>query len=541
MACACSGGCAEPLPSRPADPPSDAGTDADAGLSFDDTDACRAAAEEKTSYGCDFFGLRVDTQYGGGCFAMMVANAADVAAHLTVDRGGQAFPVSDFARIPKGQGASLELEAYDADLGLPPGEVAILFLSHAPGESTEVFAPPCPVTPAVPGDPPVLGTRRGEAFRLRTDVPVSAYQMFPFGGGMAAETSATLLLPTHVWDRDYVAVNAYPAAYHGAPPTLAIVGLEHGTELTLTPVVDVLDGKPIAGTYVPGTPKGVARTYALGAGEYLQLTQKEELTGSRIKSSKPVGVYGGSTCMNVAANTCCCDTAQQQIPPLGAMGTEYVGVRHRDRMGESEVVPWRIIGAADGTQLEYEPAAPDGAPATLSRGQVAEFWAPGPFVVRSQGSTHPFYVGAYMTGGADHGVGDAEWVNVTPAAQYLNSYAFFTDPTYPETSLVVIRARNDGGSFSDVELECMGKVTGWQAVGSYEYAWVTLVTGNFESVGGCANGAHRMQSEGPFGVTIWGWGSPATGGSYPEPSYTRWVSYAYPAAAGMLTISEVPK
>jgi hypothetical protein len=532
-------GCAESLAPPSGGAAADAGADADPTLHVD-TPECGAAAEDQASYGCDFFALRLDTEYGGGCFAVMVANSGTTPAHLALERAGIAFDVPSFTRVPEGQGTSLALSPYDAAAGLAAGGVALLFLSHAPGES-EVYAPPCPVAPAVPGDPPVRGTGRGHAFRLRSDAPVSAYQVFPFGGGSAAETSATLLLPTHSFDRDYVAVNAYPQAYHGAPPTLAIVGLEEGTTVTVTPVADVLDGAPVNGTFVPGTPAGVARAYPLGAGEYLQFTQPAELTGSRVASDKPIGMLGGSTCLNVPTTECCCDTAQQQIPPLRAMGSEYVAVRHLDRAGVDDDVPWRFVGAADGTELTYQPAPPKGAPTTIARGEVFEVWAREPFVVRSQDKEHPFYVGAYMTGGGTHGVGDPEWVNVTPVGQYLHSYAFFTDPTYPETSLVVIRARSSSGQFSDVTLDCAGVIDGWQAVGDYEFTWVGLVTGDFESVGGCSNGAQHMESEGPFAVTVWGWGSPATGGNYPDPSFTQWVSYAYPAAAGVLRISEVPK
>jgi hypothetical protein len=532
-------GCAESLPPPSPGAVTDAGSDADTPLHVD-TPECGAAAENEASYGCDFFSLRLDTVYGGGCFAMMVANAGNAPAHLALERAGMAFDVASVTRVPKGQGAALTLEPYDAAAGLAAGEVALIFLSHAPGES-EVFAPLCPITPAAPGDPPVRGTGRGHAFRLRSDAPVSAYQMFPFGGGSAAETSATLLLPTHAYDRDYVAVNAYPQAYHGAPPTLAIVALEDATTVALEPVVEVLDGPPAAGTFVEGTPAGVAKAYALDAGEYIQFTQPAELTGSRVASDRPIGMIGGSTCLNVPTTECCCDTAQQMIPPLRAMGSEYVAVRHLDRAGDAGHVPWRFVGAADGTELTYQPAPPTGAPATIARGQVVEVWAREPFVVRSQDDAHPFYLGAYMTGGGTHGVGDPEWVNVTPVGQYLHAYAFFTDPTYPETSLVVIRAKDAGGKFAEVTLDCAGAIDGWQGVGDYQLAWVSLTTGNFESVGGCSNGAQRMGSDGPFGVTVWGWGSPATGGAYPDPSFTQWVSYAYPAAAGVLTISEVPK
>jgi hypothetical protein len=232
-------------------------------------------------------------------------------------------------------------------------------------------------------------------------------------------------------------------------------------------------------------------------------------------------------------------------------------------------VPWRIVGAVNGTTLTYDPAAPAGAPTALAAGQVAGFESPGPFVVRSQDAAHPFYLAEYMTGGdippyfqtnnvetPDDGEGDAEFVNVVPPAQYLSRYTFFTDPTYPETNLVVVRVKDPGlGVFPDVTLDCVpGALAGWTAVGTtglYELARVDLSTGDFQGVGGCDNGVHTIQASFAgvdsgvpvprFGVTVWGWGNTIT---LPQPNdldprSTRWVSYAYPAGANFAPLNAV--
>ena len=91
-----------------------------------------------------------------------------------------------------------------------------------------------------------------------------------------------------------------------------------------------------------------------------------------------------------------------------------------------------------------------------------------------------------------------------PSAQYLNKYVFFTDPTYSETNLVVIRSKKDG-AFADVTLGCAGVLGGWQPIGAdQEFTRIDLVTGNFMDVGGCSNGRHEINSTNPFGVTVWG-------------------------------------
>ncbi len=515
--------------------------------------ACDAAKANKSSVGCDYYTVNPDVLYSqGACFAAFVANTWTTPATLTVERNGQALDVSSFARIPNGSGAAI---TYDPLPGgqLPPGQVAILFLAQFnPGA---LYTPACPagITTAVSTEDAALhDTGIGKSFHVTSDVPVVAYDIFPYGGGPSAITSATLLLPTSAWDTNYIAVQPYGASPFGGDPNsyqyVQIVAAEDATDVTISPTAAIVGGPGVVATGA-----GVPATYSLSKGQVLQFTQEGVLNGSPVQSTKPVGLFGGNRCMVVPSGSAgACDAGHQMIPPVRALGTEYVGVHHRNRFpGVEESPPWRLVGAVDGTVLSYEPAAPLGAPTSLGVGQVAEFATSAPFVVRSQDKDHPFYVSGHMTGCADVSSdpfndcrGDPETVNVIPAQQYLNQYVFFTDPTYPETSLVVIRkAAADG--FHDVTLSCLASpIGGWQPIGTggtYEYTYVDLVTGNFMPLNGCNNGRQEAKSDAPFAVTVWGWGSGATGGDaiglqFP---YSQYVSYAYPAGAAVEPLSEV--
>ncbi|MBM4359299.1 MAG: IgGFc-binding protein [Deltaproteobacteria bacterium] len=325
----------------------------------------------------------------------------------------------------------------------------------------------------------------------------------------------------------------------GAAPSLDVLAAEDGTEVTILPKTTIYGNGA-----VQGSPINEPITYKLDAGQYVQITQPIELTGSPIQSNKPVAVWGGSTYLNVLPHEPACDSAHQQIPPVKALGTEYALVRYRNRKAakSDESTPFRLVGAVDGTKLTWKPMTPPGGPKTLAKGQVYEFIGTGPYLVSSQDADHPFYAAQYMTG-ATHisptaGEGDPEWVNVVPTAQFLDSYVFFTDPTYPETSLVVVRKRSAvTKAFADVTLACAGKLGGWLPVGAptgdYEYTRVDLVTGDFENVGACSNGRQQMSSSAPFGVTVWGWGG------YSTAFYSGYVSYAYPAGASIQPINEV--
>jgi hypothetical protein len=486
-------------------------------------DACTAAANNQQSVGCEYYATFMQHWDGPGnrCFVAFVANTWNSAAHLQVEYEGAALPVESFTRIPSGAGPGLTYGAYDDAAGLAPGEVAILFLSGPQGPG-----PACPTPSAVPDGVAVTGTGFGESFRIVADVPVVAYQMNPYGGGSAAVTGASLLLPTSAWDTNYVVVNPLPAS--NGDPTANIIAAHDGTTVTLQPSVALAGGGG-----VPGGPADVAVDIPLDRAQHLQLTQDGELTGSIIQADAPVGLMGGHTGMLAPVGTYYSDHAEQMIPPVRSLGSEYVGVMHRPRVDEPSL--WRVVGVVDGTVLSW--SSDVGGPAMLDRGDRTEFITDEPFVVTSQDADHPFVLLDLMSGSQwqpslSAGYGDSDFVLSVPPDQWMPRYVFFTDPTYPETNLVVIR-RPSQGQFADVELDCYGSLDGWQSIGSYEWTRVDLVTGDFEPVGACDNGRHEMTSAGRFGLWVWGWGTPLT------TTFTSNVSYGYPGGMNVQPINDV--
>ena len=122
-----------------------------------------------------------------------------------------------------------------------------------------------------------------------------------------------------------------------------------------------------------------------------------------------------------------------------------------------------------------------------------------------------------------------------PPEQDLSEYVFFADPTYPETSLVLVHGRAGDGPYKAVVLDCLGTVTGWQPVdaGEFEYARVDLVTGDFAAVGACSTGRHEITSAAPFGLWVWGRGTPRTA------TFTANVSYGHPGGMNVTPINDV--
>ena len=249
---------------------------------------------------------------------------------------------------------------------------------------------------------------------------------------------------------------------------------------------------------------GVSISYSLDAGEFIQLSStSSSFSGTVLSSDKPIGVYTGETYLGVVTDDCSSggprDSAHQQIPHIQALGTEYIGAGIPTRLAslQNESVLYRITGVADGTTLTWYPSTPTGAPTTLSLGTVAEFQTRDFFSVSSQDEDHPSLSPSTCPGTSraawaaastaaptcsPGGQGDTDWIHLVPPAQFYNEYSFFTDPTYGITSVSFVRVAGTSG-FADVELECMGTVTGWQALGTsgeYEIAHVDLYRGGVD-------------------------------------------------------------
>jgi hypothetical protein len=493
--------------------------------------ACESARVNKSTVGCEYFAVdpATDGSADGSCFAAFVANTWTTPVTLSVSYDGKPLDVSGFARTPVGSGAALTYAPLPGGQ-LQSGQVAILFLADFAG-ATVPYPTRCPAGVSAAFTSAVASGNKTEilkAFSIGTSAPTVAYDIFPYGGAKSYISSATLLVPVPAWGDNYVGVVGYPRGPNAAAleqPFLQIAASEDGTEVTLRPNVAIVGDVGVA----PG-PAGQPTTYTLGRGQVLQLKQNDDLTGTIVQSSKPVGVWGGSSCMYIEPNEAACDSGHQQLFPARALGSKYVALKHKDRLnGVEEAPPWRIVGVVDGTQLTYEPFAPPGAPTVIKTGEVVAFRAAGPFIVSSQDAGHPFFLSAHMTGqlsaGHDFGVGDPEFVTVVPAEQYLRSYVFMTDPTMSFTNLALVRVKGPKG-FAEVELDCGGKIVGWQGVGNgdFQVARFDLVSGG-AGVGSCNNGRHTIKSDAPFGLTVWGW--------------DRTVSYAYPAGASVKPINEV--
>ncbi len=523
--------------------------------------ACDAAAASHGSVGCDFYAATPSFQQQilAPCFAVFLANNWPSAVHVTATRGGATLDVTQFARIPVAGQAESSWPTVTA-AGIPMGQVAVLFMSSDPNAINGTTSMKCPVAPAVNAGTAVGTTGLGQAFHISTDIPVSAYDIHPYGGAKSFLPSAELLLPTSAWGTNYVASLPKFGDYENGGVAdgpqwgqiVASVANTHVTVLSTTALP--------SGTGVTAAPANTPTIFTLNdPGDYIQWQNAwsessgnpMEMSGTVLQSDQPIAFIGGNgyLCLKSSTNTDeygsstygGCDSGHQMIPPVSALASLYAVAPYTTRRADlaPESVPYRIVGAAAGTTLTFDPAV-SGAPSTLSVGQVGAFEAAGPFVVTSQDAMHPFYIGQMMPGGEvtsgsrpgvgagseTNDLGDEEYVNVLAPAQFLQKYVFFTDPTYATTNLVIVRTKGANG-FADVTVDCLGTVSGWVPMGSsgtYEMTNVDLLRAS-TPVMSCTNLGHTATSSGPFGLTVWG--------------LDNFASYAYPAGGNVASINTV--
>lgn len=339
--------------------------------------------------------------------------------------------------------------------------------------------------------------RRGETFKVVSDLPVVAYQHSP----TAAEASndSSMLLPDHAQGRHYIAAT-YTETGDG-PPYVNIIGLKDGTTVTWAPLSATGEGDG-----VPGVVGGMVGQVEIDDYDLLQIVTETDLSGAIFESSEPVWMVGAMLCADVPTDIYYCDHLEEQLLPLEYWGQEYVGA-HAPTRGD-ERYHWRVFSAADGTTITTDPPQPM-TPITLDRGRWIEFSTQESFVITADGPIMPVQYLEGQEGGA--GIGDPAAYQMVPTEQFLPRYVFVTGVGYDQNYVQVTRPMGAPDVFVDDVL-----VEGYEQVGEYEVAdWMI------------EEGSHVAYSDGDFGVT--------------QVGYTEVTSYAYPGGLSLKKINPNPE
>ena len=235
------------------------------------------------------------------------------------------------------------------------------------------------------------------------------------------------------------------------------------------------------GSASPPAPANTPYTFTLNKGQQAQFTQQADLTGSIISATSPIGFMAGHPCMHIPVGTNYCDHGEQMLPPVKALGNEYVGVMYRPRVPGDKAI-WRLVGAVDGTQLTYSRPRP---PARRPRSRGADGRLHDRPALRGEEPGHDAPLHALhlherrqLDAALQHQRLRRSRLRASACRRSSTSsnYVFFTDPTYPETNLVVVRAPDAGQRVRRRHARLRRPAHRLAAVGSYQWTRVDLET-----------------------------------------------------------------
>lgn len=346
------------------------------------------------------------------------------------------------------------------------------------------------------------------AYRIRSDVPLSAYQFSPLhyksGDSLSYSNDASLLLPSNVYGKEY-RVLGFPGLrreFNVSPATLSVVALHDGTGLAIESGSNLQTGSaPI------NKPPGFE---SLNAGDVVQFTSNSDFSGAKVTATQPVAVLSGHEGTFVPEDIGAVDHLEESMFPLGTVGKEYVVVSPAvPNLPEGKVRVVRILSTEPETTLEY--SADVGGPAVITlEGDYTELpLSADDFVVKAN---KPIVVAQFMAGQlAGGGAGDPSMTVEVPVEQYRKEYLFHAPLNYEVSYANIVRP-------AGVEVMLDGSlVTGFTAVGdgAYEVTRAKLAT--------TSNGSHRLVAAEPVGVSVYGYG--------------QFTSYWYPAGLDLELIS----
>jgi hypothetical protein len=343
------------------------------------------------------------------------------------------------------------------------------------------------------------GIKTDGTYRVRSTVPIIAYQFNPLIQG-AASSDASMLYPVTSWDYLNQVVHwgvGYGRGY------ITIVAAQPDTTVEITPTVATAPGPGVPA----GTP-GVPFTIVLQEGEIAEVSVVEEhanLTGTKVVSDPwhPVAVFSGHECAWIPLGQVACDHLEEQLSGVRLWGTSFaagrVPVRHAP---EPEASLWQIVASEDDTAVQIL-ADPEvtGLPVTptmLDQGETLEFLATGtpehPGDLRIA-ANKPIAVANYMTGfgnlpqGTD---GDPSMVQLSPIAQFLPRYVVLVPDQWLNDVLVITKPVGAEVSVDGVVVP----PDQFQGFGDGEWEAARYVV---------SDGVHQLEGSEPFSVVVVGY------------------------------------
>jgi len=410
------------------------------------------------------------------------------------------------------------------------------------------------------------------AYRVKSQVPIVAYQFNPLENVNVFSNDASLLKPVEAltynpgmmgqayvvvgWPQTIASTDDPETNFDPTEPIdlrafLTLIATRENTHVHVTTTTRVIPGGPIAET----APGGVIEA-TLGPFDTLNLETggaNADFTSSFIDADQPLVVFSGSEASDapvfdtLAQRFCCADHLEQQLDPIRAAGKNFVLAHTPSRTQAIKnagavigVVPepefFRLVAVSeDGATVTTSLPYPDDKFRLAGRGAMKDLvtfqdvlvQSDGPIIV---GDVHPGQEAAFVPRGLPGG--DPSFVIIPPIEQYRSDYIFLTPDKYAFDFIVVIAPPGaevvlDGQVIDDSRCE-LGGVTDhkvYRCQLSFPKIDPTLSADSTVLPGLQNDGVHRVVSNAPVGVLVVGWDA--------------FVSYGYAAGTQLEEINVV--
>ena len=438
---------------------------------------------------------------GSVCIDGLCAGACEAAALAGGSAGCEFWPVDlDNAFVPGGESgyydaAGAQFSVIVANMGLESADISV---SNVDGPVTSDSKDmPFPVEPLPSGEMRTYNLPRRDAdgtvvadvaYRVESSKPVVAFQFNPLENEEVFSNDASLLLPEGALGQEYYVLTREQTFDELRSYATVVAVMSGETTVTVDVFAPTLEGlNNSTGQVIPAYQSGDSFAVSLNQYDVLNLETDAigaDMTGTRIVSTQPVAVFGGSEASNAPNtnhcllpqgvcewdmetscsgnedctskfNTCCADHLEHQLWPVKNWGKHYLAAKTYPRNLENDV--YRIIAAKDGTTVTTNPeqlVIP-----TLNAGEWIDFESKEHFEVvadkpilagqflASEHSPEPNVNGVPQPG--DAGIGDPAFILLIPQEKLGRKYAYVTPNTY-ELDYVTIIAK----SGSKVWLDC---------------------------------------------------------------------------------------
>ncbi len=270
---------------------------------------------------------------------------------------------------------------------------------------------------------------KAQSYRIKSSIPISAYQFNPFANVGVYSNDASLLLPTNSLGKYYI-IMTREQTFQELKGFLTVLAVDPGeTQVYVKVTAPTLASSSSDSQDIPAMSPGDDRTFILHQFDILNIETNAygaDLTGSIVYANHPVGVFGGSEAANapntnhccpggtcaynnqwmecgsgavggvdclcvwpkqnmapprdvkcktnydcINYNTCCADHLEKMLPPVKTWGLKYVVTRTYPRGGEKDL--FRIMAAVDQTRVTTYPSQGTTLPPVLNRGEYFEF------------------------------------------------------------------------------------------------------------------------------------------------------------------------